>query len=191
MNPPRAHLAALAACAALFLAAGCGSSDDKPEGEPIPADIAAVIQKRLDEVQRRYDDGVDNDNAGACKDIENDSYRAIDAAVDGLPKDVDPDVREALEVSLARLKELTGGGCADVKEEPVETQTQPPEPVTPPPVPEEPPPEQTETQPTTPEEKPKDEKNGNGNGNGGTQPGGTGDPGVGGGGQPAPPAGEG
>ena len=203
MNPPRGHLAALAACVALFLATGCGSSDDEPEGEPIPADIAAAIEKRLDEVQRRYNDGVEDGNAGACQDIEDDSYTAIDASVDGLPQDVDPDVREALEASLARLKELTSEGCADVKEEPVETETQPPQqPVTPPPVPEQPPPEQTETQPTTPEEKPKDEENGkgkgndgnngqgNGNGSGGTPPGD--DPGAGGGGQVVPPpAGEG
>ena len=196
MNQRRGHLAALAVCAALLLSSGCGSSDE-PEGEPLPADTVALIEKRLDEVQRRYDAGVEDGNAGACQDIENDSYRAIDAAVEDLPQEVDPDVREALEASLARLKELTSEGCADVKEEPVETETQPPQqPVAPPPVPEQPPPEQTETEPAKPEEKPKEDKNGNGNdgnngqgngdGSGGTPPGD--DPGAGGGGQVVPPA---
>ena len=192
MNQRRGHLAALGVCASLLLASGCGSSDE-PEGEPLPAETAALIEKRLDEVQRRYDAGTNDGNAGACQDIENDSYRAIDAAVEDLPQDVDPDVREALEASLTRLKELTSDGCADVKEEPVETETQPPpQPVTPPPVPEQPPPEQTETEPTTPEEKPpkddedkdKDKDNGDGIGNGQGN-------GNGSGGQPAPPTGEG
>lgn len=190
MSPRRVHLAALGACAALLLSAGCGSSDE-PEGEPLPAEAVAEIEKRLDEVQRRYDAGTDG-NAGACQDIERDSYRAIDAVVQDLPQDVDPDVREALEASLARLKELTSKGCADVEEEPTETETQPPEqPVAPPPAPERPPPEQTETQPTTPEEeKPPKEDEDEGNGQGQGQGNGNENE-NGSGGQPAPPAGEG
>jgi hypothetical protein len=197
----RRHLAAVGACAVLLVGPACGSSDEPEEGEPLPADAVAALVKRLDEVQRRYDVGTNQNKPGACEDIENDSYKAIDATVRDLPQDVDPDVREALEASLARLKDLTSEGCAGVEEEPEVTETTPPvQPVTPPVVPEQPPPEQTETQPPPEEEKPKDEEdngknNGNGKGKGkgdgnDNQPGGTDAPG-GAGGQPAPPAGEG
>ena len=193
MKPPRGHLVALGACAALFLSAGCGASDDEPEGEPLPAGTVSAIERRLDEVQRRYDAGTQDGNAGACQDIENDSYRAIDELVSEVPQDVDPDVREALEASVARLKELTGEGCADVEEEPVETETAP-APVTPAPAPEPPPTTPTETQPTTPDEKkeeekpPDEEQDGNGEGQGNGQGEGQGN-GNGSGGQPAPPGG--
>ena len=186
---------ALAAGAALLLSAGCGSSDDPPEGEPLPPDAVAALEKRLDEVQRRYDDGTGNGNAGACQDIEKDSYKAIDATVEGLPEDVDPDVREALEASLARLRELTREGCSDVKDTPAETDTAPQQPVVPPSVPEQTVPQETVPEETVPEkekpnkdkEKDKEKDKGNGNGDGG-RPGGTEVPDLNGGGQPALPA---
>ena len=201
MSTRRRHLAALGACAVLLAAPGCGSSDEPEEGEPLPASAVSALERRLDEVQRRYEDGTNNNNRGACEDIENDSYKAIDATVRDLPQDVDPDVREALEASLARLKDLTSEGCANIEEAPVETETAPPDPVVPPPEPE-PEPQPTETTPPPEEEKPKDEEepgndgngqgNGQGNGNGGgTQPGNGNQPGGDGGGQPAPPEGDG
>ncbi len=196
MKPRRRHLVALGGSAALLLSAGCGSSDE-PQGEPLPPEAVAALEKRLDEVQRRYDDGTNNGNAGACQDIEKDSYKAIDATVEGLPEDVDPDVREALEASLTRLQELTREGCSDVKDSPTETQPTPPQqPVAPPTVPQQTVPEETVPEETVPEkEKPKkDKEKGNGNGDGdgnGTGPGGTEVPDPSGGGQPAPPAPEG
>lgn len=195
MNARRRHLATLAAGAALLIPTGCGSSDEK-EGEPLPQDAVAAISQRLDEVQRRYDAGTRDNNPGACEDIEDDSYRAIDATVEGLPADVDPDVRKALEESLSRLQELTREGCADVEERRPEPETTPQE--TPPPqtVPQPTVPEPTKTQETAPPEKPKqkeedpDKGNGNRNGNGG-QPDEPEEPGANGGGQPAPEAGTG
>jgi len=147
------HLAGLLAAAALV--AGCGG-DDEPEGEGVPADAVAAIEQRLDEIQRRFDDATQNDNVGACNDIEADSFRSIAQTVGGLPSDVDPDVRDALEASLDRLRQLTEEGCADV--EPVETDTTPeetiPEETVTETVPEETTPEETEPepQPTTPDD---------------------------------------
>jgi hypothetical protein len=195
----RRYLAALSIGAAMLGVAACGSSDKK-EGAALPRASVASISQRLDEVERRYESGTERNNAGACEDIENDSYKAIDATIQDLPDDVDPDVRKALEDSVARLKELTRDGCSNVKEEPRKEDTTPQETVPQQTVPQETAPEQTDTQETTPQEtkpkkdKPKNENgNGNGNGNGNdvtpTQPGGTGtQPGSNGGGQPAPQA---
>jgi hypothetical protein len=183
---------------AVLSIAACGSSD-KEEGKGLPQASVATISQRLDEVERRYQSGTEENNPGACSDIENDSYKAIDAAIQDLPDDVDADVRKALEDSVARLKELTRDGCANVKEEKPKQDTTPQETVPQQTVPEETVPQQTDTQETTPQEtKPKKDKpkneNGDGNGNGNgkgtelpTQPGGTGtQPGANGGGQPAP-----
>jgi len=177
------------------MSAGCGSPDeDKSKGKPLPQDAVATIEKRLDEVQRRYDAGTGAGNRGACQDIENDSYSAIDETVTGLPADVDPDVRKALEESLSRLQELTRAGCSEVKVAPPTQDTTPQETVPQETVPQETaPPEQTDTQQTVPDQKkPKKEEknNGNGNGNGnGAQPGGTEAPGSNGGGPTVPPGG--
>ena len=159
--------AALGACAALTLA-GCGSSDD-PEGDPLPSGAVAQLQTRLDEIERRYQDAVDNGNVGACEDIGTDSMPAIEDVIARLPESVDPELREAVDQSFARLRQLADDACADIQ--PVETV---PEPV---PVPEpEPVPEEdtsTEEVPTetVPQEEPPSEENGNGIGNGGTPPG--------------------
>ncbi|MGI9080741.1 MAG: hypothetical protein ACR2FZ_00465 [Thermoleophilaceae bacterium] len=177
MRPRSRHLATLAAAAAVLLPAGCGSSED-PKGEPLPAEAVAELTRRLDEVQRRFDDGTKEGNAGACKDIETDSYKGIDATVANLPQDVDDDVRTALEESLARLRELTRDGCSGVED----THTEP-EP-TPPPqtIPQETIPQQTEKQPKKDEE-PKQKKQDEG-ADGGTP---TPDAGTGGQTVPLPP----
>jgi hypothetical protein len=118
---PRATTLTLLALAA-GLAAGCGSDDE--QGEPIPADTAAVLQSRLDEVQRRFEFG-----GGACADILNDSEPAVDAAIDSMPAGVDKDVRDALQQGFDRLFELTAEQCDEGEEPATETQTteQPPE----------------------------------------------------------------
>ena len=177
MKAGRRYFAALCAGAVLLTAVGCGSSDDD-EGEQLPQEAVASLERRLDEVRRRFDSGSAG-NPGACADIEDDSYKAIDSTVENLPADVDQDVRKALEESLSRLQELTREGCANVEEEP-EEETTPTETVEPPPPTETVPP-QTETTETVPQDqKPKDKEkeqngtgngngNGNGNGGGGTQ----------------------
>ena len=173
----RAHLTALLGAAVLV--AGCGS-DDEPEGKGIPAESAATLQQRLEEIQRRFDDATDSTpNVGACNDIERDSVRVIRSTVASLPNDVDPDVRDTLEAGIERLRELVRDGCADV--EPAETETMPEE--APPP---ETPPEQTATEPeeatteTTPSEEPPGQQKKDKDNGGGTPPG------QGGGGLPAP-----
>lgn len=128
----RRYLVALLGAAALL--PGCGG-DDEPKGKGIPADDVAALQERLDEVQRRFD----ANNPGACEDIDNDSFKAIEQTVAGIPSDTDPEIRETLENGLAHLQELTRDGCADV--EPTKTET----------VPEETVPEETVTE-TVPEE---------------------------------------
>ncbi len=193
MTPRGRHFAALGAGAALLMSAGCGSSDEsKSNGTPLPQDAVAAIEKRLDEVQRRYDVGTTEGKRGACEDIENDSYKAIDSSVEGLPADVDADVRKALQESLSRLQELTREGCSKVKETPPKQDTTPQE-TTPPPIvtQETAPPEQTDTQQTVPDvKKPMKEKKKNGNGNGDDlPPGGTEAPGSNGGGPTVPQGG--
>lgn len=129
MSRYRQHpLALLLACSLMGLApAGCGSSGDEQEGEPLPRATAGELQKRLDEVERRYQDGVENNNPGACRDIQTDSFVAIDEILAGLPGTVDPDVRRAAKGSFENLRTLTEDGCADVQPGPeTETETEPP-----------------------------------------------------------------
>jgi len=197
----RGHpLTALAVCASLALGA-CGSSEEEPEGEPLPRAAAAELQKRLDEVERRFNDGVDNSNVGACDDIQNDSFAArdgIDQILAGLPDDVDPELRRAVKDSFENLRTLTEDGCSEVKPAPKpETEPDPlPEPE-PEPLPEpetEPLPEETEPEETQPQVPPVPEGEGGGAvppGEGGKIPGnGKGNgKGNGGGGAEAPPAG--
>lgn len=165
----RHSLAALAVLAAIGTA-GCGSSD-KPQGKGLPTQAANAIQQRLSEIQRRYDAATQNDNAGACRDIQTDSLPAIDQTITGLPKDVDPDVRQALDESVSRLQSLTEDGCANLKPTETQTETTP----APPPdtTPQETTPQQTDTQTeTTPKPPSKQkEKQPKDNGNGGTAPG--------------------
>jgi hypothetical protein len=133
-------LLALGACLA---AAGCGSDD---EGTPIPADTAAALDRQLDGVQARLDNG----SAGACRDILEGSRGpnrdAVRQLLDGLPGGVDPDVRDALEQSFENLWSLVERRC----EEAAADEANKPEPA---PEPETTTPEtQTETTETTPPE---------------------------------------
>jgi hypothetical protein len=148
-------LVVLAACVA---AAGCGSDDEG--GKQIPADTAAALEAQLDKVQDRLNNGTE----GACKDIleappeRGPNREAVQELIDGLPNDVDPDVREATQESFDNLWSLVESKCEDLKpDEPVQTETTEPETTTtettttettetaPP---------ETDTEPTTPEEQP-------------------------------------
>ena len=172
-------LFALGACLA---AAGCGSDDEG--GKKISAATAAALAAQLDKVQERLDNG----SEGACKDIlegpRGPNKAAVQQLIDGLPNDVDPDVRDALQESFDNLWSLVESKCEDLKpDEPAQTETQTqtqteetptetesvPTETTPPP---------TETTPPATETTPPDgngnsggaippEGNGNGNGNGG------------------------
>jgi hypothetical protein len=113
-------LLALGVCLA---AAGCGSDDEG--GKPIPADAAAALESQLDGVQARLDNGT----PGACRDILEGSRGpnrdAVQQLLDGLPGDVDPDVRDALEQSFDNLWSLVESKCGELQaDEPTQTQTQ-------------------------------------------------------------------
>ena len=169
---------ALGACLA---AAGCGSDDEG--GKKISAATAAALAAQLDKVQERLDNG----SEGACKDIlegpRGPNKAAVQQLIDGLPNDVDPDVRDALQESFDNLWSLVESKCEDLKpDEPTQTETQTQTEGTTPTetesVPTETTPPPTETTPPATETTPPDgngnsggaippEGNGNGNGNGG------------------------
>ncbi len=160
-------LLVVAACVG---AAGCGSDDEG--GKQIPAGTAAALQAELNGVQARLDNGT----PGACKDIlegpRGPNRDGVQELLDGLPNEVDPDVRESLQESFDNLWNLVESKCEDLTpEEPAQTETTPPEP-TPTETetqPTETTPPATETTPTTPDEvtPPPD---GHGNGNDGAIP---------------------
>lgn len=144
----RRALTTLAICVAGAVAAGCGSDDEK--GALIPADSAAALQVRLDEVQRRLAFG-----RGACADIQDDSKPAVQEILNSLPSDLDEDVRAALEDGLDRLFELSEEQCDD-KPEDTSTETDTVETVTET-TPTETTPTETETTPTETTDEPTDE----------------------------------
>jgi hypothetical protein len=166
------------ALVASLATAGCGSDDEG--GRPIPADTAAALESQLDKVQDRLDNG----SVGACEDIlegpRGPNRDGVQQLIDGLPEDVDPDVRDALQQSFDNLWELVQSECDErAADEPPETES------TPLPTPTETETE-TETQPTettppptdtttNPEDAPlPDDGDGNGNGNGNGNGGGSG-----------------
>ena len=171
-SPKRtALLVLLVACLG---AAGCGSDE---EGAPIPAQQAQELENRLAEVQRRFDVGT-----GACADIQNDSVPGIEAILNSLPGDVDPDIRDALQDGFDRLFSLSAEQCQEGPEQTETESVQPepePEPTTPPetvPPPIDTTPTDTTEQPTTPTvpDVPSDDGSGDEEGGGIVAPGGDG-----------------
>jgi hypothetical protein len=171
------RLLVAAACAAVLVGA-CGSDD---EGEPIPAPIAQNLELQLDSIRGRFEFG-----GPACNDVfeaDDNNVDPVEDALNQIPDDVDPEVRDALVESFERLFRLVEEQC-DTEAE-TETEEEPVEPLPPPET------ETTETVPpeTETEEEPEpveppedDDDNGNGNGNGnGRGPDGLGPPGEGGG----------
>ena len=66
---------------------------------------------RLDEVQRRFEEGTENDNPGACEDIERRLVpRHRGSRSQSLPSSVDQEVRDTLVAGLARLRRPGPGG---------------------------------------------------------------------------------
>jgi hypothetical protein len=126
---PRATTTLILALAA-GLAAGCGG--DEENGEPIPPDQAAALQRQLESIENRFQSG-----GGACADITGNAdpnTTAVSAVLDSLPQDVDPDLRDSLEQSFDRLFELVQEQCDTEKgqeEEPPPVETQPTETIPP------------------------------------------------------------
>ena len=151
-------LCLLAATAALAVA-GCGG-DDEPQGEKLPPDITQTLLKQLESVGDRVAAGV----SGACDDIyasESDggNVEPIDAALNSIPSDVDPQIRSALEQSIERLTQLVDQECDQIRSDEqarqdttTDAETTPTETV--PTETETTPAETTETTPTTPETTP-------------------------------------
>jgi hypothetical protein len=182
------------------LAAGCGG--DEENGEPIPPDQAAALQRQLESIENRFQFGGD-----ACADITGNAdpnTTAVRSVLDSLPQDVDPDLRDSLEQSFDRLFELVQEQCdteQGQEETPPPVETEPTETI--PPAEEEqegddgeeegeaPPAEEGPTETTPPEEVPPEttpEQDGSvppgqgGTGSGDSGQGGSGSAGQGGGG---------
>jgi hypothetical protein len=143
----RRLLIPLVVAAALW--AGCGSDD--PEGAKLPADAVTELDRRLDEILRRFEEGTENANVGACSQIQTDSFRAIADTINGLPQDVDSEIRNALTESFRNLQTLTRDGCADAENQQTEPETTPEAETTPDETATD---ETTPTEPTTPETTP-------------------------------------
>jgi hypothetical protein len=97
-----------------------------------------LLNGRLDETQRRLDDG----SAGACRDILDDTRPEVGKIIDSLPSDVDADVRDALVESFDNLWSLVEDRCQEAEQDEESQQ--------------EPQPEQPETETTETEETPTD-----------------------------------
>jgi hypothetical protein len=109
------HLLCLLAATAALAATGCGG-DAEPQGAKLPPDVAQTLLKQLDSIGDRVAAGV----AGACDDIYSDdpdvgNVEPIDAALNSIPSDVDPEIRSALEQSIERLKQLVDRECSDIR----------------------------------------------------------------------------
>jgi hypothetical protein len=93
------------------IAAGCGGDDE--EGEPIPAEQAAALERQLESIRNRFEFG-----GGACANITggNDpNTNVVRSTIASLPQNVDPDVRQTLEQGFERLFELAQEQCDEQK----------------------------------------------------------------------------
>ena len=119
------RLTLVALVGACLAAAGCGGDE---EGAPIPADSAAVLQNQLNSVEGR----IANGSLGACEDVtdsDDPDTEPVQQAIDGLPDDVDQDVRDALQQGFDRLFELVQERCAELRDQAeTDTNTTPVEP---------------------------------------------------------------
>jgi hypothetical protein len=155
---------ALAACSALL--AACGGDE---EGEPIPQDIADNAVATLDDIQAQ----IENGSVGACEDIlePGQNYEELAGTVQRVPQRVDADIRDALDRSVDRLRELVQQECDRLAEEEAQQEEEQPTDTTE--IPEETVPEETVPEETVPEETvPEEEGEGNQEpGQNGTPPG--------------------
>ena len=161
------HLVSAALVAGGVALAGCGG-DDEPQ---IPRGDASEIVSLLQEVERRM-----SQERPVCGDVSRDFPR-LEAAVAGLPEDVDGDIRESLDDGVAHLRDLIEAECAELREpEDDTTDTTDSEPETTPDTTPETTPTTPDTTPTTPETTPTTpETTPTTPGSGGVQPGDEGD----------------
>jgi hypothetical protein len=136
---PRTLTTLLLALAA-GLVAGCGADE---EGKELPRQTASQLLGQLQSIQDRFE----FPGGQACADItggDDPNVPQVENLIASLPDDVDPDLRDAVEQSFARLFELVDQECGDeppetdTETEPTETETTPTETETTP----------TETEPT-------------------------------------------
>ena len=107
------NIALLALLGGCLVAAGCGADE---EGDPIPAESAATLQSQLNSIESR----IAGANVGACEDItgsDDPNTEPVQQAIDGLPGEVDQDVRDALQQGFDRLFELVQERCAELSEQ--------------------------------------------------------------------------
>lgn len=138
------RISILLALGASLAAIGCGSGDE--EGQPIPAETAAALERQLDGVQARLDNGTE----GACRDIlegeRGPNRDGVQELLNGLPERVDADVRSALEDSFENLWSLVERRCEEAAADEADQPEPAPQPETP----------TTETHPETTETTPPD-----------------------------------
>ncbi len=143
-------LAALAVGLVAFVVSGCGK-DKQEEGPGIPRADASALINRLEEAKRRSD-------PFRCNDLRKDTIPALERQVQGLPDNVDADVRQTVEDGIAHLTDLVEQECQQSQQDtqtettpstPTETQTTP-TPTQTTPTPTQTTPTQTTPTPTTP-----------------------------------------
>ncbi|MEA2404089.1 MAG: hypothetical protein QOE08_736 [Thermoleophilaceae bacterium] len=130
-----------AAVVATVAVTGCGSSNDKKPGKPIPSANSAALINRLEEAKRRSD-------PFRCNDLRKDTIPALERDVQALPSTVDAGVRSTVEDGISHLSQLVDDQCASQQQN-TQTNTTP---TTPTPTQTTPTPTQTQTTPppTTP-----------------------------------------
>ena len=110
----------VAALAATALAiTGCGSDE---EGEQLPPAAADQLERQLGFIERAIDQG----SLGACRSVlegAQPNRAEVERILEGLPEDVDPELREATEDSFSRLFDLVEEDCEE-KEADAETETE-------------------------------------------------------------------
>ena len=113
---PRTLTTVLLALAA-GLVAGCGADE---EGKELPRQTASQLLGQLQSIEDRFE----FPGGQACADItggDDPNVPQVENLIASLPDDVDPDLRDAVEQSFARLFELVDQECGD---EPPETDTE-------------------------------------------------------------------
>lgn len=103
----RPAAAACAVAALALLLSACGGD----EGGPIPSAEAAELILLLDETDRRMD------ARNACGDIEREDLPRLDEIAAGMSGEVGSDAREALRNAVARLRDLVGRECEEIRAE--------------------------------------------------------------------------
>ena len=112
----RAARGALALCVgALVALPGCGG--DNEEGRPIPANDANRMISLIERADQQSADGTCN---GARANV-----REAQQVLDGVPRSVDPDVRQGIADGLDRMLGLIDDECQ--RPEPTDTETTPTE----------------------------------------------------------------